>query len=103
MLDLYVCLRPVRWFKGVPSPVKEPGRRGHGDLPREHRGHLRRHRVPGKADDQEVAALLLKEFPNFDKIASAPRRATLGTRRWKASARRATCRHQVGVGIKPVS
>jgi isocitrate dehydrogenase len=24
MLDLYVCLRPVRWFKGVPSPVKAP-------------------------------------------------------------------------------
>jgi isocitrate dehydrogenase len=24
MLDLYVCLRPVRWFKGVPSPVKKP-------------------------------------------------------------------------------
>jgi isocitrate dehydrogenase len=24
MLDLYVCLRPVRWFKGVPSPVKHP-------------------------------------------------------------------------------
>src|SRR5215467_5837101 len=24
MLDLYVCLRPVRWFHGVPSPVKEP-------------------------------------------------------------------------------
>lgn len=23
-LDLYVCLRPVRWFKGVSSPVKEP-------------------------------------------------------------------------------
>jgi isocitrate dehydrogenase len=23
-LDLYVCLRPVRWFKGVPSPVREP-------------------------------------------------------------------------------
>ena len=23
-LDLYACLRPVRWFKGVPSPVKEP-------------------------------------------------------------------------------
>ena len=26
MLDLYVCLRPVRWFKGVPSPVKHPGK-----------------------------------------------------------------------------
>ncbi|MBI3132176.1 MAG: NADP-dependent isocitrate dehydrogenase [Acidobacteria bacterium] len=24
MLDLYTCLRPVRWFKGVPSPVKHP-------------------------------------------------------------------------------
>ncbi|MDP9442791.1 MAG: NADP-dependent isocitrate dehydrogenase [Actinomycetota bacterium] len=24
ILDLYVCLRPVRYFKGVPSPVKEP-------------------------------------------------------------------------------
>jgi len=24
MLDLYVCLRPVRWFKGVPSPVRRP-------------------------------------------------------------------------------
>ncbi len=23
-LDLYVCLRPIRWFKGVPSPVKHP-------------------------------------------------------------------------------
>ncbi|GAC1536441.1 MAG: NADP-dependent isocitrate dehydrogenase [Acidimicrobiales bacterium] len=24
LLDLYVCLRPVRWFQGVPSPVKHP-------------------------------------------------------------------------------
>ncbi len=24
ILDLYVCLRPVRWFKGVPSPVRKP-------------------------------------------------------------------------------
>jgi isocitrate dehydrogenase len=24
ILDLYVCLRPVRWYKGVPSPVKNP-------------------------------------------------------------------------------
>ncbi|TCO78262.1 NADP-dependent isocitrate dehydrogenase [Chromatocurvus halotolerans] len=24
-LDLYTCLRPVRWFEGVPSPVKKPG------------------------------------------------------------------------------
>ena len=25
-LDLYVCLRPVRWFEGVPSPVKDPSK-----------------------------------------------------------------------------
>ena len=48
MLDLYVCLRPVRWFKGVPSPVKRAGEGRHGDLPREHRRHLRRHRVRGR-------------------------------------------------------
>jgi isocitrate dehydrogenase len=24
ILDLYVCLRPVRWFQGVPSPIKNP-------------------------------------------------------------------------------
>ncbi|MDE0645678.1 MAG: NADP-dependent isocitrate dehydrogenase [Gammaproteobacteria bacterium] len=25
MLDLYVCQRPIRWFDGVPSPMKSPG------------------------------------------------------------------------------
>lgn len=25
-LDLFACVRPVRWFKGTPSPVKEPGK-----------------------------------------------------------------------------
>jgi isocitrate dehydrogenase len=25
-LDLFACVRPVRWFKGVPSPVREPGK-----------------------------------------------------------------------------
>ncbi len=32
-LDLYVCLRPVEYFPGVPSPVKQPGAGGHGRLP----------------------------------------------------------------------
>jgi len=26
ILDLYACVRPVRWYEGVPSPVKEPGK-----------------------------------------------------------------------------
>ncbi len=59
-LDLYVCLRPVRWFKGVPSPVKEPAKDRHGDLPRELRGHLRRYRVgrryPGGAESHRLPA-----------------------------------------------
>jgi len=25
LMDLYACVRPVRWFQGVPSPVKDPG------------------------------------------------------------------------------
>jgi len=32
-LDLYVCLRPVQYFTGVPSPVKHPEKNRHGDLP----------------------------------------------------------------------
>ena len=47
ILDLYVCLRPVRWFTGVPSPGQAPRAGRHGDLPGEHRGHLRRPRGPG--------------------------------------------------------
>ncbi len=41
ILDLYVCLRPVRWFTGVPSPVLASRAGRHGHLPGEHRGHLR--------------------------------------------------------------
>jgi isocitrate dehydrogenase len=26
LMDLYACVRPVRWFEGVPSPVKDPGK-----------------------------------------------------------------------------
>ena len=36
LLDLFVCLRPVRWFTGVPSPVKHTRAHRHGYLPREH-------------------------------------------------------------------
>jgi len=46
-LDLYACVRPIRYFPGVVTPMAGFELRGHGHLPREHRGHLRRHRVPG--------------------------------------------------------
>ncbi len=44
-LDLYVCQRPVRYFTGVPSPVKHPEYVDMVDLPRKHRRYLHRHRV----------------------------------------------------------
>ena len=41
--------------RGVPSPVKEPAEDRHGDLPRELRGHLRRHRMGGRVGRREEA------------------------------------------------
>ena len=48
VLDLYACIRPVRYFEGVGSPMKEPGEAQHRRLPREHGRRLRRHRMEGR-------------------------------------------------------
>ena len=69
-LDLFVCLRPVRWFEGVPSPVKKPGdvdmvifRENTEDI------YAGIEFEPGTADAQKVLDFLQKEFPKgFDKI-----------------------------------
>lgn len=57
-LDLYVCLRPVRWFEGVPSPVKKPGDVDMTIFRENSRGYLRRHRVesrlPGSDQGHQV-------------------------------------------------
>ena len=45
VLDLYACVRPVRYFEGTPAPVPPSRADERGDLPREHRGRVRRHRV----------------------------------------------------------
>ena len=45
LLDLYVCQRPVRYFNGVPSPVKHPEYVDMVGFPRKHRRYLHRHRV----------------------------------------------------------
>jgi isocitrate dehydrogenase len=84
MLDLYVCLRPVRWFEGVPSPVKRPQdvemvifRENTEDI---YAG------IEWDAENEgakKILAFLEKEFPaDFRKI------------RFPAS---------TGIGIKPVS
>src|SRR6476620_7805324 len=64
MLDLYVCLRPVRWYRGVPSPVKHPER---VDMVifRENTEDIYAgiEFTAGSADAQKVLDFFAKEFP----------------------------------------
>ena len=70
MLDLYVCLRPVRWFKGVPSPVKAPDkvemvifRENTEDI------YAGIEFEAGSADNRKFQELFKQEFPkHFGKI-----------------------------------
>jgi isocitrate dehydrogenase len=84
LLDLYVCLRPVRWFDGVPSPVKRPQdvdmvifRENTEDI------YAGIEFEAESAEAKKIIAFIEKEFPtDFRKI------------RFPAS---------TGIGIKPVS
>jgi isocitrate dehydrogenase len=107
MLDLFVCLRPVRWFEGVPSPVKKPGdvdmvifRENTEDI------YAGIEFEPGSADAQKMLDFLQDNFPRLaDKI----RFGTLEKNAaWLAKLESIGAPHrdlpvQVGVGIKPVS
>jgi isocitrate dehydrogenase len=83
-LDLYVCLRPVRWFKGAPSPVKNPAavdmvifRENTEDI------YAGIEFEQGSADNAKFLKLLQENFPErFSKI------------RFPESS---------GIGIKPIS
>ena len=77
--DLYACVRPVRYFKGVEAPNKRADKVEHGDLPREHRGRVLRHRV--------------QERQRQGQEASSP-----CSRKWAI-----TYRASSGIGIKPMS
>ena len=107
MLDLFVCLRPVRWFEGVPSPVKKPGdvdmvifRENTEDI------YAGIEFEPGTADAQKVLDFLQKEFPKgFDKIRFGTKAKTDD---WNKAlegigAPGRDLPVQVGIGIKPVS
>ncbi len=69
-LDLYTCLRPVRWFTGVPSPVREPGlvdmvifRENTEDI------YAGIEFEQGSADADRFAALMKEHFPDrFAKV-----------------------------------
>ncbi len=84
LLDLYVCQRPVRWFEGVPSPVRDPGavdmvifRENTEDI------YAGAEFEEGQADTQRFLELLKEHFPErYAKV------------RFPDSS---------GVGLKPVS
>ena len=70
MLDLYACLRPVRWFEGVPSPVKNPGQVDMVIL-RENTEDIYAgiEFQEGSADAKKFLALIKENFPDrYNKI-----------------------------------
>ena len=104
MLDLYVCLRPVRWFKGVPSPVKKPEdvdmvifRENTEDI------YAGIEYAAGTPEAQKVLDFIAKEFPkDFKKIRFGTKPAA--EEFWKAvGAKDFPTDVKVGVGIKAVS
>src|SRR3954464_13330553 len=104
MLDLYVCLRPVRWFKGVPSPVRTPGkvdmvifRENTEDI------YAGIEYAAGTPEAQKLLDFFAKEFPKeFAKI-------RFGTKEkakefWdRVGAKDFPTDVRVGLGLKPVS
>jgi isocitrate dehydrogenase len=104
MLDLYVCLRPVQYFVGVPSPVKRPEkvdmvifRENTEDI------YAGIEYASGTPDAQKLLDILAKEFPKgFDKIRFGTKEkaasfwAAVGAPNFPTDVR-------VGLGIKPVS
>jgi isocitrate dehydrogenase len=107
LLDLFVCLRPVRYFEGVPSPVREPQlvdmvifRENTEDI------YAGIEYAGGSAESQKVLDFLAQEFPKeFAKV-------RFGTKEKNA----AWCREleaigapprelpvEVGIGFKPIS
>ena len=104
MLDLYVCLRPVQYFQGVPSPVKHPEkvdmvifRENTEDI------YAGIEYAAGTPEAGKFLDFLQQNFPkHFDKV-------RFGTRAkaeefWRAvGAKDFPCDVRVGVGLKPVS
>ena len=107
LLDLFVCLRPVRWYNGVPSPVKHPEkvdmvifRENTEDI------YAGIEYAAGTPEAQKVLDFFAKEFPKeFKKIRFGSNEAA---RAWQehleaigAPKREASV--QVGVGLKAIS
>ena len=104
MLDLYVCLRPVQYFKGVPSPVKRPEkvdmvifRENTEDI------YAGIEWAAGTPEAKKILDFLEKEFPKaFAKIRFGTEAKAKDF--WQAvGAKDFPTDVRVGIGIKPVS
>jgi len=106
-LDLYVCLRPVRYFTGVPSPVKQPEltnmvifRENSEDI------YAGIEYAAGTPESQKLLDFFAREFPRqFDKIRfGAKAKGDAWCKKLEAvGAPERDLPVQVGVGIKPAS
>jgi isocitrate dehydrogenase len=107
MLDLFVCLRPVRYFRGVPSPVKHPEkvdvvifRENTEDI------YAGIEYAPGSPEAQKVLDFLAQFDPKaFAKIRFGTREAAAGWQKQLESigAPKRDVGVEVGIGFKPVS
>ena len=104
LLDLYVCLRPVQYFKGVPSPVKRPEkvemiifRENTEDI------YAGIEYAAGTPESNKILEFLGKEFPKeFDKVRFGTQEKA--KKFWSAvGAKDFPTEVRVGIGIKPVS
>jgi isocitrate dehydrogenase len=104
LLDLYVCLRPVQYFDGVPSPVKHPEkvdmvifRENTEDI------YAGIEYAAGTAESNKILNFLAKEFPKeFDKIRFGTKEKA--NKFWtEVGAKDFPTDVRVGVGVKPVS
>jgi isocitrate dehydrogenase len=107
MLDLYVCLRPVRWFNGVPSPVKRPDQ-VNMTIFRENTEDIYAgvEYAGGSETAQKLLDFIAKEDPKaFDKIRFGTQEKAEA---WQKALEGIGAPHRevsvnVGLGIKPVS
>jgi len=107
LLDLYVCLRPVRWYRGVPSPVRHPEkvdmvifRENTEDI------YAGIEYAGGSPEAQKILDFFAAEFPKeFKKIRFGSKEATA---KWQSllesiGAPKRDIGIQVGLGLKPIS
>jgi isocitrate dehydrogenase len=107
MLDLFVCLRPVRWYKGVPSPVKHPEkvdmvifRENTEDI------YAGIEYAAGTPEAQKVLDFFAREFPKeFNKVRFGTAQKS---QEWQKALEGIGAPHrdvgvEVGVGLKSIS